>query len=193
MALSRRSLLELISRILAACVAILMGVPGLRFMLGSIQSQSSRASEFSRVIRAKDLVPGRPKIVPIMGQKQDAWARFDREVIGRVWLVREASGSEPANSGDFKIRALSSICPHMGCQIQAVSGSNGFVCPCHRANFDVDGQRLADPRTSEQNPAPRGLDDLDYRVVQDESSGEWWVEVKYNKFKTGLNHRVVTA
>ena len=187
--MNRRELLEWVSSGRATAVATVVGLPGVGYFLGGAPRESSGESQFSRLIKVKDLVPGRPMMVPVMGQKVDAWIQSDQQAIGRVWLVRESQ----SGSTDQTVRALSSVCPHMGCQVQAPSGGKSFVCPCHRASFGADGQRLPDPKTGERNHVPRDLDELECRLVRDDETGDNWVEVRYEKFKTGLDHRVVGA
>lgn len=190
--MNRREILAWISRGLAAGVTTVIGLPGIQYLLGGTRSNGSGGSEFARLIRFKDLLPGRPMMVPVIGQKQDAWVRHDRQVVGRVWLVRKpGDAADPSAEGLVKV--MSTICPHMGCQVNSQAGGKGFHCPCHGANFGLDGERQTDPRSGERNHAPRDLDPLDCRVVQDESSKEWWVEVKYEKFATGREDRVATA
>jgi menaquinol-cytochrome c reductase iron-sulfur subunit len=186
--MNRRELLEWVSRGLATGVTALIGLPGFKYILGTVEQKSASQSQFSRLIRLKDLIPGRPTIIPVMGQKKDAWIQSDQQALGRVWLVRASGDSVETTSGEKPVRALSSVCPHMGCQLQSAAGGKNFVCPCHRATFDADGHRLSDPKTGEQNHAPRDMDELECRVVQDD--GGEWLEVKYEKFKTGLDHRV---
>jgi Rieske Fe-S protein len=45
------------------------------------------------------------------------------------------------------ISALSAICPHRRCAVREESGK-GFVCPCHGARFDLAGQVIRGPATS---------------------------------------------
>jgi len=47
-------------------------------------------------------------------------------------------------------RALSAICPHLGCTVNLVSGKDPFLCPCHGSHFDNDGGVVG-------GPSPRGL------------------------------------
>ena len=41
------------------------------------------------------------------------------------------------------IRALSLICPHLGCVV--AEASEGFECPCHGSRFDAAGARSTGP------------------------------------------------
>ena len=45
-----------------------------------------------------------------------------------------------------EIRALSSVCTHMGCTLQYRPGWQDLRCPCHGASFDLAGE-LANGRT----------------------------------------------
>lgn len=188
--MNRREILAWISRSLATGVAGVIGIPGIRYLLGGSRSAEAGKTAFTRLVRFKDLQPGRPMLVPVMGQAQDAWVRHDRHVVGRVWLVRQAGAADPAAEGAVKV--FSTICPHMGCQVNS-QGGKGFLCPCHGANFGIEGNRQPDPQTGERNHAPRDLDHLDCRVVPEESTGDWWVEVKYEKFANGREDRVARA
>ncbi len=41
--------------------------------------------------------------------------------------------------------ALSSVCPHLGCQVHWESHNNRFFCPCHNGAFDSRGSSIAGP------------------------------------------------
>lgn len=41
-------------------------------------------------------------------------------------------------TGDNEFQALSSTCPHLGCQVRKTRF--GFRCPCHGSAFDLQGQ-----------------------------------------------------
>jgi Rieske Fe-S protein len=41
--------------------------------------------------------------------------------------------------------ALSSVCPHLGCQIHWEQQENRFFCPCHSGVFDPSGKAIAGP------------------------------------------------
>ena len=41
--------------------------------------------------------------------------------------------------------ALSSTCPHLGCQVRWEAGNNRFFCPCHNGVFDPEGYGTEGP------------------------------------------------
>jgi len=41
--------------------------------------------------------------------------------------------------------ALSSTCPHLGCQVHWEAKEGRFLCPCHQGVFDRDGNAIAGP------------------------------------------------
>lgn len=52
-------------------------------------------------------------------------------------------------NSDAGFYAISSICTHLGCNVNHVPG-RGFTCPCHGSRFDANGQVV-------RGPAPQPL------------------------------------
>ncbi|MGR3319014.1 MAG: QcrA and Rieske domain-containing protein [Candidatus Anammoxibacter sp.] len=55
-----------------------------------------------------------------------------------------------ANTPDG-FKAISTTCTHLGCQVSWESSKNVFICPCHNAFFDTDGNVIS-------GPAPKPLE-----------------------------------
>lgn len=51
--------------------------------------------------------------------------------------------------------ALSSTCPHLGCQVHWESQHQRFFCPCHNGAFDPDGKALMGPPFEAGQSLPR--------------------------------------
>jgi menaquinol-cytochrome c reductase iron-sulfur subunit len=188
--MNRRSLLKWISRAIGWTTALIVAVPGISFITAPLRRRSSSGAVKQRVAKLKNLRVNKPMQVAISGSRQDAWVHYAEEVIGRAWLIRETDDSVPPE--DTRIKAFSAVCPHLGCAVQR-DGERGFNCPCHKAFFDLSGQPVAEAELGHSNPTPRGLDDLECQLVEDEESGEWWVEVTYKKFELGLKTKVLRA
>ena len=67
----------------------------------------------------------------------------------RMWVYR----------GDDGLYAISSVCTHLGCIVQAEK-EGGYHCPCHGSRFDQQGRVLG-------GPAPRALKYLKLTVSPD--------------------------
>jgi menaquinol-cytochrome c reductase iron-sulfur subunit len=75
-------------------------------------------------------------------------------------------------------RVFSSICPHLGCQVEWVGDQQHFYCPCHGSVFAEDGSVV-------QGPAPRGLDYLDSKIEKER------LMVRYQYFRLLVPDREV--
>lgn len=184
--MNRRTVLSWLSAALGGICAALVAIPGVGFVLEAIRRKPTAQSQAIPVMRLKDLTPHRPKSVPIVGSRQDAWTRYAAETIGKVYLVRETD--EGVDAAAAKVSAYSSICPHLGCQILLDAKGDQFICPCHQAAFEKDGSPVPSEKLGHRNQTPRAMDRLECQVVQKDS--EWWVEVKYQKFEQGLTTQV---
>ena len=59
-----------------------------------------------------------------------------------------------------KVKAFSTVCPHLGCQIEWNDGENTWDCPCHGSRFEFDG-------SLKHGPAKRGLDPVEISADND--------------------------
>ena len=124
---------------------------------------------------------GTPQKVSVVGERINAWTR-SIEPVGAVYLVR---------TGPTEVHALQVVCPHAGCSVEfkeAVDEATGekgkqFVCPCHKAHFDLEGKRL-----DAVSASPRDLDTLEVEI---RNATEGWV--KFQDCKVGTADKVPVA
>jgi nitrite reductase/ring-hydroxylating ferredoxin subunit len=92
-----------------------------------------------------------------------------------VSVTRQGAGSGPS---DFV--ALSSTCPHLGCQVNWESQNNRFFCPCHNGTFDASGKAVEGP------PAEAGQALLQYPMRI--SKGMLFIQVPIGQLADGGGH-----
>jgi cytochrome b6-f complex iron-sulfur subunit len=49
------------------------------------------------------------------------------------------------NRPDKGFIAFSRVCTHLGCLVEYHRGLRRFICPCHAANFDLEGSVISGP------------------------------------------------
>ena len=113
---------------------------------------------------------GEPQAFAILAERQDGWVKYPKEPVGSVWLVRQPESSpEP-------VLALSAECPHLSCPVNLAPDRQSFLCPCHQANFTLEGQKINDV-------AARGMDSLPVKLSGDPDPE---VLVKFERFQPQL-------
>jgi Rieske Fe-S protein len=186
----RRTLLIWFGRSVYTACAAVVAAPIARLLALPAAAKTSDGGPVRRRIATLDsLSPGQPQLIPVMGTRQDAWVRHPDQVIGRVWVTRLSPPETPPEQTALSV--FNAACPHSGCPIQQAM-SEGYVCHCHGAKFEPDGS-LVPSGNGFINPSPRGMDPLEHRVVKDEATDHWWVEVEYKDFEIGIPERVAKA
>ena len=79
------------------------------------------------------------------------------------------AGSEVTTGDVDDFIALSSTCPHLGCQVHWEAAHDRFFCPCHNGVFDPSGRGLSGP------PGEAGLSLPSYNLRVD--NGLLFIEV----------------
>jgi nitrite reductase/ring-hydroxylating ferredoxin subunit len=88
-------------------------------------------------------------------------AETDQFNVGDALLYRGPSGetvniARQASGGSEKdYIALSSTCPHLGCQVHWEAHNDRFFCPCHNGVFDRGGKGVSGPPGDAGQSLPR--------------------------------------
>lgn len=83
--------------------------------------------------------------------------------------IAVARTSDATSAAGF--RALSSRCPHLGCNVHWDAGRGEFICPCHNGVFDKNGVAVSGP------PAAEGKNLTEFPVRVDADRGWVFVQV----------------
>jgi menaquinol-cytochrome c reductase iron-sulfur subunit len=164
--ISRRSFFGALLSVGTVGMGAMLAAPVLRFVLYPLYTKQ-RGSKWSKVGLIDRLPPiGSPPVRKDVTFRQlDGW----REVVTTesVYVQRLANG---------KCLVLSSICPHLGCNVSWQASSDRFFCPCHGSVFNSRGGHIS-------GPAPRGMDPLPTQA----ESGELLVHFEY--FRANVPNR----
>jgi Rieske Fe-S protein len=150
-----------------SCVlgAAMLG-PAVVFALGPARARGEGGARWVKVAKVSQLREDTPTKIPVVSDERDAWSVAKNVELGAIW-VRKKAGN---------IQVFSSVCPHLGCSVQA--DEQGYTCPCHTSRFDPNGKK-------ESGPSPRDLDALETKIEGDD------LLVDFHRFKIGSAEREV--
>jgi quinol---cytochrome c reductase iron-sulfur subunit, bacillus type len=193
--MERRSFLKWATHGLGAAWGAVIALPGIAYLIDA-RNRPAPPGEFKPTgLRWGELSVGVPKQAVIKSIRRDAWTLHPNDVLGGVWLVKQENG---------KIDAFTMSCPHLGCPISGFDPqTKRFRCPCHNGTFQLNGDRVADAELGRPNPAPRGMDALEIKFVDDQGNPiddpakqgqekpQANILVKYQNFRQGEHDKIV--
>jgi menaquinol-cytochrome c reductase iron-sulfur subunit len=154
---TRRSFLGALLGVGSVCVGALLSVPLIRFALFPLLRRTTelKGSSVGELREFSSLTE--PVMRTIQIEQVDGWRKAISEKA--VYITKDKQG---------QLRALTSICPHLGCTVPWSKEKNQFICPCHGATFAPDGARVS-------GPSLRGMDTLE----SSEQDGQMQVRFQY--------------
>ena len=191
----RRSFLAWVTAGLGGLFTVFLGAP-IAAYVADPRNRKGATSDFRIVdgLLLSDLKPNEPKQGVLRDIRHDAWTLHPNDVVGRVWVILKKDpplDPFPTGTDPGLLNVFTTICPHLGCPInlnQDQANNPGFTCPCHSAQYDRTGSRKAPAN----NPAPRDMDSLEWRIDVDPANPERKaLFVKYQSFRSSIPEKLV--
>jgi menaquinol-cytochrome c reductase iron-sulfur subunit len=151
-------------------LAVVVAAPAVPYVIYPLDHATVSGATGFIPIGKSEAFKDKPVKVDVFTDKRDAWNRLLNVKVGSVWILRD---------GD-KLRAFSTVCPHLGCGVDYEADTTKFRCPCHQSIFAIDGK-------AETGPSPRGMDELELA----EKDGV--VSVRYQRFKVGSKDKELST
>ncbi len=156
-AASRRRFLKIATGCLGGGLGAALLVPATRLALGVAGRKTVISAAEPIDALAAEQVGEAPTAVTLRAASvRDAWSTTRNVPLG-VAFVRKEKGV---------IRALSSVCPHLGCTIGWDAAAGRYLCPCHDTLFEVDGSFVS-------GEAKRPMDDLPVTIENGRVKIQW--------------------
>ena len=173
----RRGFIKGASCAIGAAIGVVPMAAGVRMALDPLSRKGIVAdAEFVRLAEVSDLEAGVPRKFAIVEDKRDKWSRYKDVPVGAVYLLLQKI--EESKSGEPKVIAYNTVCPHLGCFVDYRPEQQDYFCPCHDSNFALDG-------TLKKGVSPRGMDSLE---VELRNGSEVWV--KFQRFKANASEKI---
>jgi menaquinol-cytochrome c reductase iron-sulfur subunit len=143
--MGRRSFLAWGAAALGGLIAFVLGSTGLSYFVSPAFKKDDE--DWVDLTGATDVKSGAPVKFDFVARKRDAWAVTEKRA--SAWVTKK-------DGGEFVV--FDPRCTHLGCPYRWDQAQQVFLCPCHAAVFNAEGEVVS-------GPPPRPLDRYDAKVV----------------------------
>lgn len=145
--LSRRDFSKIVMTFLGSIMGAVIGLP----IIGYIISPALKVQEVDDWVSlgALDGYPiGIPTLFSFTRSKINGWERTTSSF--GVFVLRKSTS-------DLKV--YSNVCTHLSCRVSWNEEESAYLCPCHDASFDIDGEII-------YGPPPRPMDQYEFKIEE---------------------------
>ncbi len=137
--ISRRDFVMLATVAVGSIIGVAIGLPGIDFLIDPAL-KARKTDAWIPLGKLAGFEIGKPALVTFTRSKANGWEKTVNSY--GVFVIRKS---------DTQVLVLSNKCTHLGCRVNWKEDRKQFVCPCHDAQFSLDGKVLG-------GPPPRPLD-----------------------------------
>lgn len=143
--LSRNGFVKITVGALGAVITGVIGVPAVAYLLSpALKNQSLDAWV---LLGSLDTYPvGEPVLFTFTRTKVNGWEKTVNSY--GVYVYRK---------NESEVIVFSNICTHLACRVTFQEGTREYDCPCHNAQFDIEGNVIG-------GPPPRPMDQYQTKI-----------------------------
>jgi Rieske Fe-S protein len=145
--MSRREFVTIVTATVGTAMGVAIGVPSISYLL-TPATKEQFTDAWIPLGPLENFPVGIPTLVSFVRTKENGWEKTVNSY--GVYVVR--------SEGD-EVTVLSNVCTHLSCRVNWEDTSQLFVCPCHDAAFDINGEIV-------HGPQPRPLDEYEYKIEE---------------------------
>ena len=145
--ISRRDFVKVVTATLSGIMGAAMGIPIIAYLIDpALDVQTSEA--WIPLGSLENYPVGSPKAFSFTRSNINGWEKTVNSYGG--FIVRKSESD---------LLALSNRCTHLSCSVNWSEETQEYVCPCHDAQFDIEGNVNA-------GPPPTPLDHFETKVEE---------------------------
>ena len=145
--MSRKEFVGVVTAAVGTFMGAMLGIPAIGYLITPALTKES-ADVWIPAGPVENYPVGIPTLFNFNRTKVNGWEKTVNSY--GVYILRNEDGS---------IQALSNRCTHLSCRVNWKVEESAYICPCHDAYFDIDGQIV-------KGPQPRPLDAYETKVEE---------------------------
>jgi menaquinol-cytochrome c reductase iron-sulfur subunit len=137
--ISRRDFIKLTTAAAGTVIGAAIGLPAIAYLIDPAL-KAVKADAWIQLGKLESFEIGNPTLVSFTRSKINGWEKTVNSY--GVFVLRKS---------DTEVLVLSNKCTHLGCHVNWKADKQEYICPCHDAQFGINGNVLG-------GPPPRPLD-----------------------------------
>jgi menaquinol-cytochrome c reductase iron-sulfur subunit len=136
--LSRNGFVKVVTAMVGTAMGVIIGIPAIGYLI-SPATKTQKSDSWIPLGPLENI----PLDVPTL-------FNFTRSVINGWEKTVNSYGVYVWRKNEDEVKVLSNVCTHLSCRVKWDEGKKGYLCPCHAAVFDIEGN-------VQDGPPPRPL------------------------------------
>ncbi len=145
--MSRREFVSIVTAAAGTVMGAMIGIPAIGYLIAPALQKVS-ADAWIPAGPIANYPVGIPTLFNFNRTKVNGWEKTVNSY--GVYIIQHQDGS---------ILALSNKCTHLSCRVNWKPDASAYICPCHDAYFDINGQKV-------KGPQPRALDTYETKIEE---------------------------
>ncbi|MGB8214810.1 MAG: ubiquinol-cytochrome c reductase iron-sulfur subunit [Anaerolineales bacterium] len=131
--ISRREFITLTTAAVGTFIGAVIGLPAIAYVIGpALQTTSSDA--WIPLGKLESFQIGLPTLTTFTRSQVNGWEKTVDSY--GVFVLRKSQ---------TEVAAFSNVCTHLGCRVNWHADQQQYICPCHNAHFDINGNIVSGP------------------------------------------------
>ena len=145
--MSRKEFVGIVAAATGTAMGALIGIPTIGYLIAPAREGTS-SDAWIPAGPVENYPVGIPILFNFNRTKVNGWEKTVNSY--GVYIIQQPDGS---------FLALSNTCTHLSCRVNWEVAKEAYICPCHDAYFDINGQIVSGPQ-------PRPLDPYETKVEE---------------------------
>lgn len=137
--ISRRDFIKLATFTVGGAIGAVIGIPSIVYLVDPALEAGGKEA-WIPLGPLENFQIGQPTLITFVRSKVNGWEKTSTS--HGVFVIRK---------NESELMVLSSRCTHLACNVNWNADRQLYICPCHDATFDLEGNVLG-------GPPPRPLD-----------------------------------
>lgn len=132
--ISRRDFIKLATFTVGGAIGAAVGIPGIVYLIDPALGAAGKDAWVPLGPLENFPVGGPPTLVTFVRSKVNGWEKTSNSY--GVFIIRKS---------EEDVLVLSNRCTHLSCRVNWSEEKEEFICPCHDAAFDREGEVVSGP------------------------------------------------